>query len=71
MQQFISAVNAKLGSEILLAEEHVEPHALTRLLIPAEVTAVTLERLAHVASNYGVSLVMDDTMALYNPSGPP
>lgn len=69
MQQFISAVNAKLGSEILLAEEHVEPHALTRLLIPAEVTAVTLERLAHVASNYGVSLVVDDTMALYNPSG--
>ncbi|WP_347004893.1 hypothetical protein [Corynebacterium striatum] len=71
MQKYIETINTKLGSEILLAEEQVEAQALTRLLIPADVRTVTIERLTHLAQDYGISLVVDDSLALYNPSGKP
>ena len=71
MQKYIERINSKLGSEILLAEEHVEAQALTRLLIPADVRSVTIERLTHLAQDHGISLVVDDSLALYNPSGKP
>ena len=71
MEKYIERINSKLGSEILLAEEHVEAQALTRLLIPADVRTVTKERLTHLAQDYGISLVVDDSLALYNPSGKP
>lgn len=71
MQKYIERINTKLGSEILLAEEQVEAQALTRLLIPADVRTVTIERLTHLAQDYGISLVVDDSLALYNPSGKP
>lgn len=69
MASFIDALNAKLGTEILLAEQHVEPAALVTLVVPVDVVPVTFERLIHLAEDRNISLVVTGDTVLYNPSG--
>ncbi|WP_293770520.1 hypothetical protein [uncultured Corynebacterium sp.] len=69
MTNFVEEINARIGHEILVAEQRLEAASAVTIMVPVDVAPVTIERLIHVAEDRNVSLVVNGEHVLFNPSG--
>ena len=68
MRLFVQSVNGALGHSLILAEREVEEAELVTLMVPTDTAGVSIERLVHIAREFAVSLVIEGSLVLHNPS---